>query len=474
MAGEQARDARQPRGGDRRVARRGAPSTPPAGSFDAALDACLRALSLDTGSPRVHLEMTRLYFERGWDRARRSQRAGSSATGCCSSSAAIREVQRAASTRARAAEFTQRADRRTARPLGTPRRVGRTARVTTLGPDARPADRTGQGLPGPADRDPRHRADRAPDLRPVQPHPGHPRGPPRDRRDRPLRRLRRRPVRSACSCCRRSSRPAPWSACSRSSSSSSRSCAAASSESAASARSAGCSRPARAAQSRTRRAAVVAEPPPVWPPSRSARSSSSSARPACRTRPRPACMLDAELSPELLETIFTPHCAAPRRRGDHPRRPRHRGGRDAAAVRDRRVPRALRHAPPRRARHHRADRRARRSWSARRRARSASSSAAGSCATSTRSACAAALVELLEHDELPDARLPSAPRRCANALRARPPSARPPRIVADRPPRKADRAPPPPDGRRPTAPAAPTPRGSTAASRSPSDRGRAE
>ena len=36
----------------------------------------MRALSLDTGSPRVHLELTRLYFERGWD-AEAIQRAGS-------------------------------------------------------------------------------------------------------------------------------------------------------------------------------------------------------------------------------------------------------------------------------------------------------------------------------------------------------------------------------------------------------------
>jgi tetratricopeptide (TPR) repeat protein len=35
--------------------------------FEAALDAALRALSLDTGSPRVHLELTRLYRERGWN-----------------------------------------------------------------------------------------------------------------------------------------------------------------------------------------------------------------------------------------------------------------------------------------------------------------------------------------------------------------------------------------------------------------------
>ncbi|HEY5521152.1 MAG TPA: tetratricopeptide repeat protein [Candidatus Limnocylindrales bacterium] len=34
--------------------------------FDAALDAQMRALALDTGSIRVHLELTRLYLERGW------------------------------------------------------------------------------------------------------------------------------------------------------------------------------------------------------------------------------------------------------------------------------------------------------------------------------------------------------------------------------------------------------------------------
>jgi len=44
--------------------------------FDAALDAGMRALALDTGSPRIHLEITRLYFERGWD-AEAIQRAGS-------------------------------------------------------------------------------------------------------------------------------------------------------------------------------------------------------------------------------------------------------------------------------------------------------------------------------------------------------------------------------------------------------------
>jgi tetratricopeptide (TPR) repeat protein len=42
--------------------------------FDAALDSALRALSLETGSIRVHLALTRLYFERGWD-AEAQQRA---------------------------------------------------------------------------------------------------------------------------------------------------------------------------------------------------------------------------------------------------------------------------------------------------------------------------------------------------------------------------------------------------------------
>jgi tetratricopeptide (TPR) repeat protein len=34
--------------------------------FDAALDASLRALSVAPGAPRIHLELTRLYFRRGW------------------------------------------------------------------------------------------------------------------------------------------------------------------------------------------------------------------------------------------------------------------------------------------------------------------------------------------------------------------------------------------------------------------------
>jgi tetratricopeptide (TPR) repeat protein len=37
-----------------------------AGHLDAALDACQQALALSSGSVRVHLELIRLYFERGW------------------------------------------------------------------------------------------------------------------------------------------------------------------------------------------------------------------------------------------------------------------------------------------------------------------------------------------------------------------------------------------------------------------------
>lgn len=38
-----------------------------AGHYDAALDACLRALVVDSGALRVHLEMIRVYLARGWD-----------------------------------------------------------------------------------------------------------------------------------------------------------------------------------------------------------------------------------------------------------------------------------------------------------------------------------------------------------------------------------------------------------------------
>jgi tetratricopeptide (TPR) repeat protein len=42
-----------------------------AGSYDAAIDAALRALALDTGAARVHLELARIYAQRGWlDQAR--------------------------------------------------------------------------------------------------------------------------------------------------------------------------------------------------------------------------------------------------------------------------------------------------------------------------------------------------------------------------------------------------------------------
>lgn len=37
-----------------------------AGHFDAALDACVRALALDSSSTRIHVELARIYFERGW------------------------------------------------------------------------------------------------------------------------------------------------------------------------------------------------------------------------------------------------------------------------------------------------------------------------------------------------------------------------------------------------------------------------
>jgi protein O-GlcNAc transferase len=75
MAGEQARDAGQR---DAAIDAWLAEGREHAATkkFDAALDAVMRALSLDTGSARVHLELTRLYFERGWD-AEAIQRAGS-------------------------------------------------------------------------------------------------------------------------------------------------------------------------------------------------------------------------------------------------------------------------------------------------------------------------------------------------------------------------------------------------------------
>lgn len=36
------------------------------GHLDAALDTCLRALLVDSGSPAIHLELSRLYFMHGW------------------------------------------------------------------------------------------------------------------------------------------------------------------------------------------------------------------------------------------------------------------------------------------------------------------------------------------------------------------------------------------------------------------------
>ena len=75
IAGEQARDAGQRDAAiDAWLAE--AREHASAQKFDAALDAQMRALALDTGAPRVHLELTRLYFERGWY-AEATQRAGS-------------------------------------------------------------------------------------------------------------------------------------------------------------------------------------------------------------------------------------------------------------------------------------------------------------------------------------------------------------------------------------------------------------
>jgi tetratricopeptide (TPR) repeat protein len=74
IAGEQARDGGK---NDAAIDAWLAEAREHAGSqkYDAALDAAMRALSLDTGSPRVHLELTRIYFERGWD-AEAIERAG--------------------------------------------------------------------------------------------------------------------------------------------------------------------------------------------------------------------------------------------------------------------------------------------------------------------------------------------------------------------------------------------------------------
>ncbi len=70
IAGEQARDAGDVAGAiDAWLSE--AREHAAAGSFDAALDAALRALAIDTGAPRVHLELARIYAQRGWhDQAR--------------------------------------------------------------------------------------------------------------------------------------------------------------------------------------------------------------------------------------------------------------------------------------------------------------------------------------------------------------------------------------------------------------------
>ena len=107
----------------------------------------------------------------------------------------------------------------------------------------------------------------------------------------------------------------------------------------------------------------------------------SSARPGLEEVAETGVMVHADLSADLLRTIFMPQDAAPRRRGDHPRRRDPRGRRAPAARRDDHPHRAVRDAPPGGARDHRADRRGRRSSCPRRTARSASSNGPGSSAT---------------------------------------------------------------------------------------------
>jgi tetratricopeptide (TPR) repeat protein len=66
IAGEQARDAGRPETAiDAWLSE--AREHAAAQRFDAALDAAMRALSLDTGSARAHLALTRVCFERGWN-----------------------------------------------------------------------------------------------------------------------------------------------------------------------------------------------------------------------------------------------------------------------------------------------------------------------------------------------------------------------------------------------------------------------
>jgi tetratricopeptide (TPR) repeat protein len=65
IAAEDARRANQPRTAiDSYVA--AAIGFQSAGQLDASLDACQRALAVSQGAPTVHLQMARVYFQRGW------------------------------------------------------------------------------------------------------------------------------------------------------------------------------------------------------------------------------------------------------------------------------------------------------------------------------------------------------------------------------------------------------------------------
>jgi tetratricopeptide (TPR) repeat protein len=65
IAAEDARRANEPRAAiDAYVS--AASSYQQLGQLDAALDACQRALAVSQGAPTVHLQMARVYFQRGW------------------------------------------------------------------------------------------------------------------------------------------------------------------------------------------------------------------------------------------------------------------------------------------------------------------------------------------------------------------------------------------------------------------------
>ena len=53
-------------GGHRGLRGGGTAATSSPGQLDAALDACQRALGVSLGAPAAHLQMARIYFQRGW------------------------------------------------------------------------------------------------------------------------------------------------------------------------------------------------------------------------------------------------------------------------------------------------------------------------------------------------------------------------------------------------------------------------